>query len=123
MMNRKQICIKMDTELLKDLDECAGTRTDNIAIAVQAYLSRTSATSTTVLPNDIHTQDVNIAIQDERIRSQAELLHAKDAQIHDLQAQNGWLQHEYSRVSLIALPPPKEKGIRRLWKKKKKKEP
>jgi hypothetical protein len=67
----------------------------------------------------MHTQDVNTAIQAEKIRSQAELLQAKDAQIIDLQTQNGWLQLEYSRVSLIALPPPKEKGIRRLWKKKK----
>ena len=119
MMNRKQICIKMDTELLRDLDECAGTRTDNIAMAVQAYLSRISGTSTQVLPNDMHLQDVNIAIQDERIRSQAELLQAKQAQIIDLQAQNGWLQQEYSRVSLIALLPPKEKRKWQIWKKRK----
>ena len=74
MMNRKQICVKIDTELIKHLDECAGTRTDNIAMAVQAYLSRTPATSTHALPNEMHTQDVDTAILDERIHSQAELL-------------------------------------------------
>jgi hypothetical protein len=109
----------MDTELISQLDALTGTRTDNITLAVQAYLSRTSSTSTNVLPNELHMQDIDTAIQAEKIRSQAELLVAKEAQIHDLQAQNGWLQHEYSRVSLIALPPPKEKGLRRLWKKKK----
>ena len=120
MTNRKQICINIDVGLLKDLDKLAGTRTDNIAIAVQTYLSRTSSTSTHVLPNDMHTPDVDTTILNERIRSQAELLEAKQAQIVDLQTQNGWLQQEYSRVSLIALPPPKARRGWQIWKKRKK---
>ena len=121
-MTRKQVCFKMDTELLKELDECAGTRTDNIAMAVQAYLSRTSTTSTHVRPNEKGTQDVNTAIQEEKIRSQAELLAAKEAQIVDLQTQNGWLMSQYSELQKIALPPPKAKRRWQIWKERKKRQ-
>ena len=112
----------MEIELLNDLDECPGTRTDNVSKAVQAYLSSTSAMSTTVHPEDMHTEDVDTSILNERIRSQVELISSKDSQIRDLRETNGWLMMEYQKVLPIALPPPKEKGIRRFLKKKKGKE-
>jgi len=64
-------------------------------------------------------QDVNTTILNERIRSQAELLAAKDAQIVDLQTQNGWLMSQYSELQRIALPAPKERRKWNIWKKKK----
>ena len=115
-MAKKQICIKMDTELLNQLDTLEGTRTGNIHMAVQAYIQDMAAGSTEVHPGNHHEDEIKYAILEERMKAQGDILEAKQAQINDLEQQVGWLTQEYSKLSLRVLPAPKERRTWKFWK-------
>jgi hypothetical protein len=117
MPTKKQICLKMDGELLKSLDELEGSRTDNIHLAVQMYLQRAYPGNT-----DVYTEvctsveevsEVKSDILEAKVHAYAELIKAKDEHIKTLQVQNGLLSSEYLRISRIALPDGKKRWLQK----------